>query len=151
MRFRLRDIVRGQIRTTGWLMASSAAAAGLSYVSVSLTARLLGVDDFGLLSAVLGFGSVLILALTPLYNLANVVDDFDFKITHVIRGIEHLANTPRQIFIAQGLGYPLPEYAHIPYVAAPGSKEKLSKRKLANYFKNAEFKSLYDRGFSLLV
>src|SRR4051812_26382565 len=64
-----------------------------------------------------------------LYNLANVVDDFDMRITHVIRAEEHLSNTPRQIFIAQGLGYPLPEYAHLPFVAAPGGKEKLAKRK----------------------
>src|SRR6516164_4054455 len=43
-----------------------------------------------------------------LYNLASVVDDHDMKITHVIRAEEHLSNTPRQIFIAQGLGYELP-------------------------------------------
>ena len=67
---------------------------------------------------------------TPLYNLATVVDDFDFQISHVIRAEEHLSNTPRQIFIAQSLGYPLPEYAHVPFVAEPGSRNKLSKRKL---------------------
>jgi glutamyl-tRNA synthetase len=76
---------------------------------------------------------------TCLYHLASVVDDFDFKITHVIRAEEHLSNTPRQIFIAQSLGYPLPEYAHLPYVAEPGSKNKLSKRKLEKYLKNADF------------
>ena len=59
---------------------------------------------------------------TCLYHLASVVDDDDFKITHVIRAVEHLSNTPRQIFIAQGLGYKLPEYAHLPYVAEPGSQ-----------------------------
>ncbi len=63
---------------------------------------------------------------TCLYHLASVVDDYDFKITHVIRAEEHLSNTPRQIFIAQSLGYPLPLYAHLPYVAEPGSKNKLS-------------------------
>ena len=73
---------------------------------------------------------------TCLYHLASVVDDYDFKITHVIRADEHLSNTPRQIFIAQALGYPLPEYAHLPYVAEPGSKNKLSKRKIAQYLKN---------------
>ena len=57
---------------------------------------------------------------TVLYNLANVVDDFDMKISHVIRAEEHLSNTPRQIFAIQGLGYPLPEYAHLPFVAEPG-------------------------------
>ena len=59
---------------------------------------------------------------------------------------EHLSNTPRQIFIAQSLGYPLPEYAHLPFVAEPGSYNKLSKRKLDKYLKNAEFKKLYDHG-----
>ena len=84
-----------------------------------------------------------------IYHLASVVDDHDFDITHVIRGIEHLSNTPRQIFIAQGLGYDLPEYAHLPYVAEPGSKSKLSKRKIAKYLKNPEFKQLYEWGESI--
>ena len=83
---------------------------------------------------------------TCLYHLANVVDDADFEITHVVRGIEHLSNTPRQIFIAQGLGYDLPIYAHIPYVAEPGSKKKLSKRKIAEYLNNKDFKRLYQSG-----
>src|SRR5207248_5852723 len=83
---------------------------------------------------------------TVLYNLANVVDDFDMRITHVIRAEEHLSNTPRQIFIAQALGYPLPEYAHVPFVAEPGSKNKLSKRKIANYLKNPDFKKVYEHG-----
>jgi glutamyl-tRNA synthetase len=83
------------------------------------------------------------------YHLANVVDDYDFQITHVIRGIEHLPNTPRQVFMIQGLGYPLPIYAHLPYVAAPGSKEKMSKRKIAEYLKNPEFKRLYDSGAAI--
>lgn len=83
---------------------------------------------------------------TCLYHLASVVDDFDFEITHVIRAEEHLSNTPRQIFIAQALGYPLPQYAHLPYVAEPGSKEKLSKRKLEKYLKNPDFKKLNEHG-----
>jgi glutamyl-tRNA synthetase len=83
---------------------------------------------------------------TVLYNLANVVDDFDMRISHVIRAEEHLSNTPRQIFIAQGLGYPLPEYAHVPFVAEPGSKNKLSKRKIAQYLKNPDFKKVYEQG-----
>ena len=81
-----------------------------------------------------------------LYHLASVVDDFQMQISHVIRAEEHLSNTPRQIFIAQSLGYELPEYAHLPYVAEPGSKSKLSKRKLAKYLKNPEFRKLYDHG-----
>jgi glutamyl-tRNA synthetase len=95
----------------------------------------------------------------PTYNLANVVDDFDMKITHVIRAEEHLPNTPRQIFMLEGLGYPRPEYAHVPFVAEPvdptkqaASKDsgkavpkiKLSKRKIPQYLKNADFKKVYD-------
>src|SRR5436190_9348875 len=83
---------------------------------------------------------------TVLYNLANVVDDHDMRISHVIRAEEHLSNTPRQIFIAQGLGYPLPEYAHVPFVAEPGSRNKLSKRKIAQYLKNPDFKKVYEQG-----
>ncbi len=81
-----------------------------------------------------------------LYNLASVVDDHAMKITHVIRAEEHLSNTARQIFIAQSLDYPLPEYAHVPFVAEPGSKNKLSKRKLDKYLKNPDFKKIYDDG-----
>ena len=83
---------------------------------------------------------------TCLYHLANVVDDYDFKITHVIRAEEHLSNTPRQIFIAQSLGYELPVYAHLPFVAEPGSKTKLSKRKLDKYLKNTDFAALMKHG-----
>jgi glutamyl/glutaminyl-tRNA synthetase len=86
---------------------------------------------------------------TVLYNLASVVDDQDMRITHVIRAEEHLSNTPRQIFIAQGLGYPLPEYAHVPFVAEPGSKNKLSKRKIAQYLKNPDFKRAYEHGHAI--
>ena len=81
-----------------------------------------------------------------LYHLASVVDDHDFEITHVIRAEEHLSNTPRQIFIAQSLGYALPQYAHLPFVAEPGSKNKLSKRKLDKYLKNPDFAKLMKHG-----
>ena len=83
---------------------------------------------------------------SPLYHLASVVDDHDMGITHVIRAEEHLSNTPRQIFIAESLGYARPEYAHLPYVAEPGSKNKLSKRKLDKYLKNADFAKLMAHG-----
>lgn len=86
---------------------------------------------------------------TCLYHLASVVDDFDFEISHVIRAEEHLSNTPRQIFIAQSLGYPLPEYAHLPYVAEPGSKNKLSKRKLDKYLKNKDFIRIHEHGTNI--
>jgi glutamyl-tRNA synthetase len=81
-----------------------------------------------------------------LYHLASAVDDHDLKITHVIRAEEHLSNTPRQVFIARSLGYELPEYAHLPYVAEPGSKNKLSKRKLAKYLKNRDFAQRVEHG-----
>lgn len=84
-----------------------------------------------------------------LYHLATVVDDEDMQISHVIRAEEHLSNTPRQIFIAQSLGYALPEFAHLPYVAEPGSKNKLSKRKLDKYLKNRDFAQLKQHGESI--
>jgi len=80
------------------------------------------------------------------YHLASVVDDYQMGITHVIRAEEHLSNTPRQVFIIQALGYPLPEYAHLPYVAEPGSRNKLSKRKLDKYLKNKDFAQLMQHG-----
>ena len=86
---------------------------------------------------------------TCLYHLASVVDDRDFDITHVIRAEEHLSNTPRQIFIAQSLGYELPRYAHLPYVAEPGSKNKLSKRKLDKYLKNRDFALVNEHGLAI--
>ncbi|QDU48679.1 glutamate--tRNA ligase [Gimesia panareensis] len=82
---------------------------------------------------------------TPLYNLATVVDDAQMQITHVIRAEEHLSNTPVQVLIYQALGYDLPQFAHIPFVAAPGGKEKLSKRKLDKYRKSPQFKKMFDK------
>ena len=84
-----------------------------------------------------------------LYHLATVVDDYEMHISHVIRAEEHLSNTPRQIFIAQQLGYEPPQFAHLPYVAEPGSKNKLSKRKLAKYLKQEDFAQLARRGQSI--
>lgn len=84
-----------------------------------------------------------------LYHLASVVDDHAMKITHVVRAVEHLSNTPRQIFIAQSLGYELPVYAHLPFVSEPGSTPKLSKRKLAKYLKNKSFAELNTLGLSI--
>jgi glutamyl-tRNA synthetase len=81
-----------------------------------------------------------------LYHLANVVDDQAFEITHVIRAEEHLSNTPRQVFILEALRYPRPIYAHLPFVAEPGSRTKLSKRKLDKYLKNRDFAQLVEHG-----
>ena len=63
----------------------------------------------------------------PTYNFASVIDDQNMDITHVIRAEEHLSNTPRQVMIAQILGYEVPLYAHVPMILAP-DHSKLSKR-----------------------
>jgi len=82
----------------------------------------------------------------PLYNFATVVDDIDLDITHVIRSEEHLTNTAVQALMFEALGAPVPEFAHIPFVAAPGTKEKLSKREkqLEKYRKSPQFKRLFE-------
>ena len=83
---------------------------------------------------------------TVLYHLASAVDDIEMGITHVIRAEEHLSNTPRHLFITEGLRAEPPAYAHLPYVAEPGSKTKLSKRKLGKYLKNPDFAQLAEHG-----
>lgn len=88
---------------------------------------------------------------SPLYNFATVVDDSAMEITHVIRAEEHLSNTPIQVLLHRALGNDTPEWAHIPYVAAPGGKEKISKRKIAQYRKNPQFKRLFDLGDAVLT
>lgn len=64
---------------------------------------------------------------TPTYNLTVVVDDWDMQITHVIRGDDHINNTPRQINILKALGAELPLYAHVPMILG-GDSKRLSKR-----------------------
>ena len=64
---------------------------------------------------------------TPTYHLCNVVDDFEQNVTTVIRGEDHLSNTPRQMHIQQALGYNSLEYAHLPLVLGE-NKKRLSKR-----------------------
>ena len=63
----------------------------------------------------------------PTYNFSVVVDDATMGITHVVRGNDHLNNTPRQIQIYQALGYPLPKFGHVSMILGP-DKKKLSKR-----------------------
>ncbi|MGH7262980.1 MAG: glutamate--tRNA ligase [Candidatus Rokuibacteriota bacterium] len=63
----------------------------------------------------------------PTYNFCVVVDDVTMKITHVIRGNDHLSNTPKQILCYQALGYPVPAFAHIPMILGP-DRSRLSKR-----------------------
>jgi len=64
---------------------------------------------------------------TPTYNFCVVVDDVTMRISHVIRGNDHLSNTPKQVLCYQALGYPLPVFAHIPMILA-ADKTRLSKR-----------------------
>lgn len=64
---------------------------------------------------------------TPTYNLTVVVDDVDMRITHVVRGDDHLNNTPRQAQIYKALGYEVPKFAHLPMILG-ADKARLSKR-----------------------
>jgi glutamyl-tRNA synthetase len=64
----------------------------------------------------------------PLFHLAVVVDDADLGVTHIIRGEDHISNTPRQILIREAMGAPAPKYAHIPLILG-SDRSKLSKRK----------------------
>lgn len=64
---------------------------------------------------------------TPTYNVACVVDDYDGKITHVIRGDDHINNTPKQVLIFQALEFQVPQFVHLPMILGP-DKKKLSKR-----------------------
>jgi glutamyl-tRNA synthetase len=63
----------------------------------------------------------------PTYHLSVVVDDLDMGMTHIIRGADHLSNTPKQILQYQALGAPLPVFAHVPLILGP-DKTRLSKR-----------------------
>ncbi len=64
---------------------------------------------------------------TPVYNFAVAIDDHDMKITHVIRGEEHLPNTPKQMFVMEALRMEPPQFAHLPMILAP-DRSKVSKR-----------------------
>jgi len=63
----------------------------------------------------------------PLYNFAVVIDDYLMKISHIIRGEEHISNTPKQIVLQEALGFEIPQYAHLPMILGP-DRSKLSKR-----------------------
>jgi glutamyl-tRNA synthetase len=78
---------------------------------------------------------------TPLYNFAVAVDDLDAGITHVVRGEDHLSNTPKQLLVYEALGATPPRYAHLPLLHGPDGK-KLSKRHGA-----ASVQELRDRGY----
>ena len=76
---------------------------------------------------------------SPLYNFAVVVDDYTTRISHVIRGADHISNTPRQILIQEALGFPRPLYAHLPLLLGK-DRSKLSKRHAATSV--SEYKDL---------
>ena len=78
---------------------------------------------------------------SPLYNLAVAVDDHDMGITHVVRGADHISNTPRQLMIMKALGAEPPLFAHLPLLHGPDGK-KLSKRHGA-----ASVQELRDQGY----
>ncbi len=78
---------------------------------------------------------------SPLYNLAVAVDDHDAEITHVIRGEDHISNTPKQLLVLEAIGAPKPVYAHLPLLHGPDGK-KLSKRHGA-----ASVQELRDAGY----
>ncbi|MCX7785785.1 MAG: glutamate--tRNA ligase [candidate division WOR-3 bacterium] len=65
--------------------------------------------------------------LTPTYNFAVVIDDAEMKISHIIRAVEHIANTPKQILLYEAFGFPIPYFAHLPLILGT-DKKKLSKR-----------------------
>jgi len=78
---------------------------------------------------------------TPTYNFATVVDDALMEITHIIRGDDHLSNTPRQILVFEALGHVVPVFAHLPMIWGPDGK-RLSKRHGA-----ASVEAYRDEGF----
>jgi glutamyl-tRNA synthetase/nondiscriminating glutamyl-tRNA synthetase len=63
----------------------------------------------------------------PVYNYVVVIDDADMKITHVVRGDDHISNTPKQVAVYEALGLPVPEFAHLSTILGP-DRERLSKR-----------------------
>ena len=63
----------------------------------------------------------------PTYHLSVVSDDVEMEITHVVRGDDHISNTPKQMLLYQALGAPVPQFAHVPLILGP-DKKRLSKR-----------------------
>ena len=81
---------------------------------------------------------------TPIYNLAVVSDDIDMRISHVIRGDDHLSNTPKQILLYRALGAGVPVFAHLPMILGPDGK-RLSKRHGATAVGEYEGKGILPR------
>ena len=98
----------------------------------NLTSKKISFDDLirGRLEFDVGLIGDMVIAKSisaPLYNFAVVIDDFEMKISHIIRGEEHISNTPKQILIQKSLEFPQPKYAHLPLILAT-DRTKLSKR-----------------------
>lgn len=88
---------------------------------------------------------------TPMYNFAVVIDDHEMAISHVIRGEEHLSNTPKQILLFQAFNFKLPEFAHLPLILGRDGR-KLSKREAAVAVEDYRLKGyLADALFNYLV
>jgi glutamyl-tRNA synthetase len=64
----------------------------------------------------------------PTYNFAHIIDDYEMGITHVIRGLEYIASTPKYLSLYEALGIPIPILAHAPHIMAPDGRKKLGKR-----------------------
>jgi len=83
----------------------------------------------------------------PTYHLSVVVDDIDMAITHVVRGDDHISNTPKQVLLYQALGAPTPEFAHVPLIMGP-DKKRLSKRHGATSVMEYERQGYISEGMS---
>ena len=81
----------------------------------------------------------------PTYHLSVVVDDIDMEITHVVRGDDHISNTPKHVLLYEALGAPMPAFAHVPLILGP-DKKRLSKRHGATSVAEYETTGLPARG-----
>ena len=83
-----------------------------------------------------------------LYNFATVVDDHDMQISHIFRAEEHLSNTPIQLRIYEALEWCPPKFGHLPFVCAPGTKKKLSKRDMERFMTDEVKTTLKSIGYT---
>jgi glutamyl/glutaminyl-tRNA synthetase len=84
----------------------------------------------------------------PTYNFAAVIDDHLMRITHVIRGDDHVTNTPRQKMMYEACGWPVPEFCHIPMILGE-DRSRLSKRHGATSIDQFAKKAIYPRPCSI--
>ena len=64
----------------------------------------------------------------PTYNFAHIIDDFEMKVTHVMRGVEYLSSTPNYLALYEALDFPIPKFVSLPHILAPTGNKKLGKR-----------------------